>query len=166
MVLDFHNVGSTLNRAGVKKFSQFFNHFRDLEFPKRWKSILLRRRFFLRNDREKGISIIATSRNLQFLASCETVIRWNNPIMPAPLRAIIFFGANGRKIPLAFSSLSGKSTFIYHKMFDIIFRKIQKMGVTIQIVNIVTDNERDIISATEAIFPIGIFAVVTFTIAG
>ena len=38
-------------------------------------------------------------------------------------------------------------------MFDIIFRKIQKLGAPIQIVNVVTDYERGIISAIETNFP-------------
>ena len=38
-------------------------------------------------------------------------------------------------------------------MVDIIFRKIQKLGAPFQIVNVVTDYERGIISAIETNFP-------------
>ena len=37
------------------------------------------------------------------------------------------------------SFLSGKSTFIYSQMLDNIFREVQKLGVPIQIVNVVTE---------------------------
>ena len=155
VVLDFHNVRSTLYRARAKKLPQIPNHYRDLEIPERWKFTFSRKRFLLKNDRENGIVIFATSKALRFLASCETILSDGTfKLCPPPFEQLyVIFGANERKIPLVFSFLSGKSTFIYRKMFDISFRKIQKLGAPIQIVNVVTDYERGIISAIETNFP-------------
>ena len=137
-----------------KKLPQIPNHYRDLDIPERWKFTFSRKRL-LKNDRENGIVIFVTSKSLRFLASCETILSDGTfKSCPPPFEKIyVIFGANERKIPLVFSFLSGKSTVIYRKMFDNIFRKTQKLRAPIKIVNVVTDYERGIISAIETNFP-------------
>ena len=128
----------------------------DLEIPGRWKFTFSRKRFLLRNDRGNGIVKFATSKALQFLAFCETILSDGTfKSCPPPFEQLYNnFRPNERKIPLVFFSFrSEKSTFIYRKRFDIILRKIQKLGAPFQIINVVTDYERGIISAIETHFP-------------
>ena len=56
-----------------KKLPRSPNHCRDLETPEKRKITFSRRRFLLKIDRANGIVNFATSKTLQFLASCETI---------------------------------------------------------------------------------------------
>ena len=104
VVPEFHNVRSTLYRARAKKLPQIPNHYRDLEIPERWKFTFSRKRFLLKNDRENGMVIFATSKALRFLASCETILSDGTfKSCPPPFEQLyVIFGANERKIPLVF----------------------------------------------------------------
>ena len=132
-----------------------------------WKFQKYSNSLFPKKTSEKQYFHIRDIQRSPFLASCETIL--SNGILkfcqpPAFEQLYVILEGNERKLPLVFSFVSGKSTSIYRKIFDIIIQKFQKMGAPIQIVNVVVTTKGALFRSLKQIFPHGTISVVTFTI--
>ena len=157
IVPDYKSVRISLYRKRSEKVPPVPKTIRDIEFRGRWRNSYARARFLIYHNVGFGVTIFATDDGMRVLLECDNILCDGTfKACPSPyyqLYVIVRFWEN-RFIPLVFSFLSGKTTFHYRKLFEIICRRVRRItGQAWVPQGIITDYERGVISVLETDFP-------------
>ena len=102
----------------------------------KWAKTFEGKPFLIKNDRKNGIVIFATEKSLKILAKSPIMLSDGTfKCCPPPCEQLyVLFGQylQSQKHLLVFALLSSKTTFIYRKMFEIIRKKMETLGIQME----------------------------------
>ena len=152
----YASVKSTMQRHRAKKLPANPISF-ETTIKGKWAKTINGKQFLIKNDKKNGIVIFATEKSLKILGKSATILCDGTfKCCPPPYEQLyVLFGQylQTQKHPLVFALLSGKSTFIYRKLFKNIANKREISRIPMEAKIAVTDYEKAIFSTIETDFP-------------
>ena len=152
----YASVKSTIQRHRAKKLPANPISF-ETTIKGKWAKTINGKQFLIKNDKKNGIVIFATKKSLKILGKSATILCDGTfKCCPPPYEQLyVLFGQylQTQKHPLVFALLSGKSTFIYRKLFKYFANKMEFSGIPMEAKIVITDYEKAIFSTIETDFP-------------